>query len=156
MIVTCSFCGTKGRVPWGRKCRCPQCKRDYTITAMTGAVNEPPPQRSAPAVGTQGEVGGDDLLDMLAGEDPGWDDLLRTLRKCDSADMWTSNVNRMQDTPLRRFARSCWPKVMHETREHALNHVDALVSRGVHKDGSLHVYECPTCHAWHVGHSRGV
>jgi hypothetical protein len=28
----------------------------------------------------------------------------------------------------------------------------ALVSKGIAAPGSLNVYECASCHGWHVGH----
>jgi len=43
MIVTCSFCQTGNRLPWGKKGKCGRCKRDFTIASLTAAINEKPP-----------------------------------------------------------------------------------------------------------------
>lgn len=62
---------------------------------------------------------------------------------------------KLADSPaLRGLARQCWPKIQHDSKEAAETHVHALVSRCINKDLSLHIYECPHCGKWHVGHGK--
>lgn len=66
-------------------------------------------------------------------------------------------VNRLQDVPaLRSMGRRCFPKTQHDTRGAAEAQMRSIIKRDLQKDTSLiHVYECPHCACWHVGHGRG-
>lgn len=56
---------------------------------------------------------------------------------------------------LRALARPCWPKKQHATRGAARAQMRSLLNRGLEKDATLiHVYRCPHCDGWHVGHER--
>lgn len=64
-------------------------------------------------------------------------------------------VGRMQDTGLRELARRCWPKEQHASREAAEAQKRSILKRGLEGDAKrIHVYRCPHCNAWHVGHAR--
>lgn len=66
------------------------------------------------------------------------------------------NINRMQDTPLRRLARRCWPKEQHASMGAARAHLRALVKAGLLKDESrARAYRCVHCGKCHVGHLPG-
>jgi hypothetical protein len=81
---------------------------------------------------------------------------LATFAREDIAVRHRITVNRMQDTPLRRLARKCWPKEQHETKGAAEAQMRSLTRRGLEKDATLvHVYKCPYCSLWHVGHGLG-
>jgi hypothetical protein len=65
-------------------------------------------------------------------------------------------VAHMSDVPgLRALARRCFPKEQHTTRGKAEAQMRSLLKRDLHKNERLHVYECPHCGAWHVGHGDG-
>lgn len=68
-----------------------------------------------------------------------------------------SDITRLSEQPvLRRLVRKCWPKEQCESRGAAEAQLRSLERRGLLKDITLaHVYECPFCHSWHVGHGRG-
>lgn len=64
---------------------------------------------------------------------------------------------KMAHTPLREHARKCWPKEQCESRGAAEAQMRSIVKRGLEKNiDTIHVYECPHCHMWHVGHSAEV
>jgi hypothetical protein len=64
-------------------------------------------------------------------------------------------VNRMQDVPaMRALARACFPKEQHETRGAAEAQMRSITRRGLEKNPAIHVYKCPHCKTWHVGHGR--
>lgn len=46
-------------------------------------------------------------------------------------------------------SKECGNKVRHPTRE------AATVAMGRTRGYPLHVYRCPWCNCWHVGHMRG-
>lgn len=51
----------------------------------------------------------------------------------------------------------CHGKVRHPSREMAVAHVNGLrAAADEHPSrlARLEAYQCPTCHAWHVGHSK--
>ncbi|WOK01479.1 hypothetical protein [Pseudomonas phage UF_RH7] len=52
---------------------------------------------------------------------------------------------------LRR--RTCEGKIKHETAEKAARAIISLVRSRGHQ-GQLHVYQCPFCMKFHVGHRR--
>lgn len=64
-------------------------------------------------------------------------------------------INRMQDNDvLRSLSRPCFPKEQHATRGAAEAQMRSILKRGLEKDSKrIHVYKCPDCHAWHVGHA---
>lgn len=64
-------------------------------------------------------------------------------------------INRMQDAPvLRQLARRCWPKEQCESQGAAEAQMRSLLRRGLEKNAdTVHVYHCPHCRMWHVGHS---
>jgi len=64
-------------------------------------------------------------------------------------------VNRMQDVPaLRQMVRRCWPKAQCDTKGAAEAQMRSLLKRGLEKNAAtVHVYECPHCRYWHVGHT---
>lgn len=66
------------------------------------------------------------------------------------------DVTRLRDNPvLRAHARKCWPKEQHESRRMAEAQLRSIVKRGLEKDPAhIHVYYCPHCQHWHVGHER--
>lgn len=63
---------------------------------------------------------------------------------------------RMSDHPtVKALARRCWPKEQHATRGAAEAQLRSIVRRALEKDAErIHVYECPHCRTWHVGHRR--
>lgn len=63
-------------------------------------------------------------------------------------------VNRMRDQ-MRAIGRPCFPKEQHNTRGAAEAQMRSIVRRSLEKDiARIHVYPCPHCKAWHVGHGR--
>lgn len=58
---------------------------------------------------------------------------------------------------LRGWARPCWRKRYYHTVIAAETHRRALLRRGLARDPMrLHVYQCPHCGRYHIGHaSRG-
>lgn len=65
-------------------------------------------------------------------------------------------VNRLQDSALRKLARPCWPKEQHNTRGGAEAQLRSIIKRGLERDiRRIHVYRCPECSSWHVGHKGG-
>lgn len=73
-----------------------------------------------------------------------------------SRPMIQHNVFKGADFPgIRDLARKCWPKEMHETRGAAEAQMRSIQKRGLEKDASrIHVYQCPHCQKWHVGHRK--
>ena len=67
---------------------------------------------------------------------------------------------RLADAGLRRISvqlnatRFCKRKLRHPTRGAAEAAMRSLIRRGMHcpEVGTLNVYKCPRCLAWHVGH----
>lgn len=56
---------------------------------------------------------------------------------------------------MKRAERSCQGKKPHPTRQAALDAMQSLARyRGAHL-ASMHVYRCPHCATWHVGHRIG-
>lgn len=57
---------------------------------------------------------------------------------------------------MKRRQRTCLGKVPHPDREAAVEAMHSLArNRGAHL-GSMHVYRCPHCATWHVGHRIGT
>ena len=57
---------------------------------------------------------------------------------------------------MKRGQRTCLGKIPHATREAAVAAMGSLArDRGAHL-GSMHVYRCPHCAKWHVGHRIGT
>ena len=65
---------------------------------------------------------------------------------------------RLADNPdLRAMARRCWPKEQCPSEGAARAQMASIVKRGLEKDGTrIHVYKCPECCYWHVGHGMIV
>jgi hypothetical protein len=69
---------------------------------------------------------------------------------------------RLADAGLRPIAarlnaaRLCKRKYRHSTRGAAEAALRSLIGRELHRPelGTLNVYRCPRCLAWHVGHRR--
>lgn len=51
--------------------------------------------------------------------------------------------------------KQCTGKVRHDTQEHALVAVRALVKKYAGNIGHLSPYRCGFCGGWHVGHTPG-
>ncbi|HXG86734.1 MAG TPA: hypothetical protein VNJ02_00245 [Vicinamibacterales bacterium] len=49
--------------------------------------------------------------------------------------------------------RGCVGKFRHPAKRHAQAHVNRLRDETRAYDSRLHVYKCPACGGWHVGHS---
>lgn len=62
--------------------------------------------------------------------------------------------------PVREHARKvakgrqkCWPKEQHRSEGAARAQLRSIVKRGLEKNAArIHVYQCPCCRCWHVGH----
>ena len=53
-----------------------------------------------------------------------------------------------------KYQRPCWPKISHATLDAAMTAKNRLLARGLSKDPArIHVYKCPFCSGWHVGHA---
>ncbi len=53
--------------------------------------------------------------------------------------------------------RKCWPKEKQPTRGAAEAQMRSIMRRELAKDKTrIHVYYCPYCHTWHVGHTGRV
>lgn len=62
-------------------------------------------------------------------------------------------LTRLSDSPaLRRLTRKCWPKAQHATRGAAEAQLRSITRRDLQKGATIHVYHCPHCRTWHVGH----
>lgn len=63
-------------------------------------------------------------------------------------------MTRLSEVPaLRALGRRCFPKERCATRGAAEAQMRSITRRGLEKDACrIHVYECPWCRAWHVGH----
>lgn len=55
---------------------------------------------------------------------------------------------------LRKYVRPCWPKEQQPSQGKAEAQLRSLVNRERRKNASAHVYYCPHCGYWHVGHSE--
>jgi hypothetical protein len=63
------------------------------------------------------------------------------------------NLTRLRDHPaLRSLARRCWPKTQWISRGAAEAQMRSLMKRDLTKNSTCHVYACPHCRFWHVGH----
>lgn len=69
---------------------------------------------------------------------------------------FTSGILPLSRAPaLRALARRCWPKEPHATRGAADAQLRSILKRGLAKDEErIHVYRCPFCRRWHVGHDH--
>lgn len=47
-------------------------------------------------------------------------------------------------------------KIMHSTQGSAIQHAAELMQKGSAERRPLHVYQCPACGEWHVGHKPRV
>jgi hypothetical protein len=56
--------------------------------------------------------------------------------------------------PREHFNADGSPKVVHKTRENAIQHKRALILAG-RAGKHLQVYQCSHCASWHVGHRGG-
>lgn len=66
----------------------------------------------------------------------------------------THRINALRDNPtLRGMVRPCWPKQQHDSPEAARAQMRSILKRGLEKDASrIHIYPCPDCGKYHVGH----
>lgn len=62
--------------------------------------------------------------------------------------------NAVLRTLAKKLRNSSCPKIGHDTREAAEEQVRALLrgGRDWYDSTMLHVYRCPDCRRWHVGH----
>jgi len=50
--------------------------------------------------------------------------------------------------------RACWPKIPHDTRERAVQHLIAQARMDTKNVEQLNIYMCAECHRFHIGHTK--